>query len=134
MPSAKLAMVSSLAAVAMAGCGAVRVTPAASTGASKLSSRGVIDDPRTHNPDRIACLRRDGFNVTETGRTGIQIGAPPAGPTVTFAPTPGAAQADQIEGLVPGAEVIGGALLYPHQAAGAALQKVENCLAKSVTG
>ena len=133
MPSAKLAVVSSLAAVALAGCGAVRVIPASSSG-TKPTSRGVIDDPRSHNPDRIACLRASGFSVTETGRTGIQIGAPPSGPSVTFAPTPGAAQADQIESLIQGAEVIGSALLYPHQASDGTLKKVEDCLAKNVTG
>jgi hypothetical protein len=133
MSSAKLAVVSSLAAVALAGCGAVRVIPAASSGTTP-TSRGVIDDPRSHNPDRIACLRASGLSVTETGRTGIQIGTPPSGPSVTFAPTPGAAQADQIESLIQGAEVIGSALLYPHHASDGALKKVEDCLAKNVTG
>src|SRR5690242_8354313 len=134
MPSAKLAVVSSLAAVALAGCGAVRVIPAASSSVTKPTSRGVVDDPRTHNPNRIACLRASGLSVSETGRTGIQIGAPQSGPSVTFAPTPGAAQADQIESLIPGAEVIGSALLYPHHASDGTLKKVEDCLAKNVTG
>jgi hypothetical protein len=134
MSSAKLAVASCLAAVAVAGCGAVHIKPAASSGATQLTSRGVIDDPRTHVPDRVACLRADGFRVTETGRTGLQIGSPSSGPSVTFAPTPGAAQADQIEGVIQGAEVIGSALLYPHHASDSALKKVENCLAKSVTG
>lgn len=135
MSSAKLVLVSSLAAVALAGCGgAVQVKPTTPPGATKLASRGVVDDPRTHNPDRLACLRADGFQVSETGRTGLQIGPPPTGPSVTFAPTPGAAQADQIEGLVQGAEVIGSALLYPHQASGSALEKIENCLAEGVSG
>jgi hypothetical protein len=134
MSSAKLAAVAALAAIATAGCGAVKVQPTSPSGSTKVASRGVIDDARTHLPDRIACLRGAGLSVTETGRTGIQIGTPPQGPSVTFAPTPGAAQADQIEGVVQGAEVIGSALLYPHQGSDSVLQKVEDCLAQNVTG
>jgi hypothetical protein len=130
MSSAKLAAIAGLAAVALAGCGTINVKP---TG-SKSASRGVLDDPRTHLPDRVACLRQDGFAVSEVGPTRLQIGSPPAGPSVTFAPTPGAAQADQIQGLAPGAEVIGSALLYPHQASDGDLKKVEDCVARDVAG
>lgn len=130
MPSAKLAAVSSLAAVALAGCGTIHVKPVG----SKQASRGVIDDPRTHLPNRVACLRQDGLTVRVVGSTRLQIGTSPSGASVTFTPTAGAAQTDQIEAIAPGAEVIGSALLYPHRASDADLKKVEDCLSKSVTG
>ena len=47
--------------------------------------------------------------------TKLQVGAAPAGPTVVFTPTAGAAQAQQIDGNAQGAEVIGPALMYPNQ-------------------
>ena len=72
--------------------------------------------------------------ATEVGRTDIQIGAAPSGATVTFTPTPGAAQALQINGQARGAEVIGGALLYPNQAPENELQVIESCVAIDVKG
>jgi hypothetical protein len=72
--------------------------------------------------------------VLEFGRVWLQIGTKPYGPTVQFTPTPGAAQEVQIGGQVESAEVIGSALLYPNQASDALLQKVEDCMAKGVTG
>jgi hypothetical protein len=134
MPSAKLAVITSLAAVALVGCGAVHVKPVASPGSTTPASRGQVDDPLTHQPDRVACMRQDGLAVQEIGTTGLQIGPAGTGPTVTFTPTPGAAQADQIEGRAPGAEVIGAALLYPRQASDGELKAVEDCLARNVTG
>ena len=53
---------------------------------------------------------------------------------MVFEPTPGAAQESQIDGQVEGAEVIGSALLYPNQASDSLLQKVEDCVAKGVSG
>lgn len=138
MSSAKPAVVSSLTAiafaVAVAGCGTVHATPATPAGAGKLASRGVIDDPRTHLPDRVACLHQNGLSVREVGTTSLQIGASATGPSVTFTPTAGTAQADQIQGLAEGAEVIGSALLYPHQGSDADLKKIENCLGQHVSG
>jgi hypothetical protein len=134
MPSAKLAVVSSLAAVALAGCGAINVKPVASTGSSNLVSRGKIDDPRTTAHNHLQCLQQQHFAVQEVGATGLQIGTAPAGPSVVFEPSPGAAQSMQIEGGNPGAEVIGSALLYPHQATDGQLEQVEACLAQGVSG
>ena len=68
------------------------------------------------------------------GQAWLQVGTKPSGPTVQFEPTPGAAQELQIDGQVESAEVIGSALLYPNQASDALLQKVEDCMAKGVTG
>jgi hypothetical protein len=134
MSSAKLAVVSSVAAVALAGCGAINVKPVVSPRASQLPSRGTVDDPRTTKNNRLGCLRQQHLAVQEVGGPGLQIGTPPGGPSVTFEPSPGAAQAAQIEGRGAGAEVIGGALLYPHQASDADLSKVEGCLAAGVSG
>lgn len=134
MSPAKLAAVSGLAAVALAGCGSIQVKPTGPAGSSTLVSRGKIDDPRTAKNNHVQCLRQHGLAVQEVGSTDLQIGTPPRGVSITFAPTPGAAQGDQIEGLVPGAEVIGSALVYPHQASDAELAKIENCVASGVSG
>jgi hypothetical protein len=72
--------------------------------------------------------------VTPVGNVSIQIGTLPAGPTVVFEPTPGAAQFDQMSGKVKSAEVIGSALLYPNQASDQELKQIEDCLASGVVG
>lgn len=123
-----------LAALAAGGCGAVKVQPSAPTGSSQLASRGRVDSPLTSMHNHVACLRRDHFAVQKLSPTSLQIGATPDGPTVDFAATPGAAQAYQIQGQAQGAEVIGAALLYPHQASPAELSAVETCLAQGVQG
>lgn len=134
MSSAKLAVVVSLVAVALAGCGSIHVKPTGPAGSSTLVSRGKIDDPRTARNNHVQCLRQHGMAVQEVGSTGLQIGTPPQGVSVTFEPTPGTAQGDQIKGLTPGAEVIGSALVYPHRAPDAELAKIENCVAAGVSG
>jgi hypothetical protein len=70
--------------------------------------------------------------VTEVGATDLRIGQLPAGATVHFTPSPGAAQTAQLEGQGQGAEVIGSALVYPNQAADSELGAIENCVAKGV--
>jgi hypothetical protein len=134
MSSAKLAVASGLAAVALGGCGAVEVKPVAPTGSSALVSRGKIDDPRTTKNNRVECLLQQHLQVRKVGATGLQIGTPPTGPSIEFAPTPGSAQFDQIEGKYPGAEVIGSALVSPNQASDQVLKAVEDCMAKGVSG
>jgi hypothetical protein len=116
-----------LAGVAAAGC-ASTIKP--------LRGRGVVDSPITTKNNHLACLRQQHLPVQQVGSTGLQIGALPSGPTVVFTPTPGAAQALQIQGLrsTQGSEVIGQALLYPHQADDGELKKIETCLAKGVSG
>jgi hypothetical protein len=116
--------------LALGACGgSISVKPAA-------GSRGRVDDPRTTQTNHVKCLRDKHLSVQEVGRTGLQIGAAPAGPRVVFAPTPGAAQYDQMSGnsAYQGAEVIGSALLYPNQGSESELNTVEDCLAKGVTG
>jgi hypothetical protein len=125
--SAQLAIASVLAAIALSACSSSSVQP-------DTGSRGRVDDPRTHKPDRVACLRAAHLPVSEVGATGLQIGPLPAGPTIIFTPTPGASQHNQVEGKAQGAEVIGSALLYPHQASESELTAIENCLAKAVKG
>jgi hypothetical protein len=134
MSSAKLAVVSSLAAVALGGCGSIHVKPASSSGSSKLVSRGKVDDPRTTKNNHLQCLRQQGLSVREVGSTGLQIGTAPQGASVTFAPTAGGAQLDQIQGRVPGAEVIGSALVEPNHASDSDLKKIEDCVAQGVSG
>jgi hypothetical protein len=113
-----------LAAIAVAGCGSLAHPP---------QGRGRVDDPRTSS-GRFACLRAHDLPAVEVGTTGIQIGSLPAGPTIRFVPTVGAATAEQIEDAEQGAEVIGSALLYPNQASGGELKTIEDCLAQGVSG
>lgn len=132
MSTAKLATACALTAAVVAGCGTA-AKPVAGSGQSRSPSAGHarLDDPRTRH---IPCLLANHLQVSQFGLTGIQIGTPPGGPKVTFAPTPGAAQNDQIANQVGGAEVIGSALLYPNQGSDAELQVIEDCLAAGVSG
>jgi hypothetical protein len=125
MPPAKLAVASTVAAMILCGCGATVKPP---------QGRGKIDDPRTTKNNHFACLQQDRLPVQKVGLTGLQIGPLPDGPTVSFEPTDGAAQAAQIEGTAQGAEVVGSALLYPHQASDSELAMIEDCLSVGVSG
>jgi hypothetical protein len=127
MSLAKLVMASCLAVLTLAACGSTSVHPSS-------AGRGKVDDPRTAKSNHVACLLRDRLPVQEVGQTGIQIGVPPAGPRVQFTPTPGAAQAAQIQAQAEGAEVIGSALLYPNQASDTELNQIETCLSQGVSG
>jgi hypothetical protein len=130
MPSAKLALAVGLAAVSLSACGNT-IKPEAGTLKAATADAKKVDDPRKIHYE---CLRSEHIPVFEFGRTWLQIASKPYGPTVQFTPTTGAAQEMQIDGQVESAEVIGSALLYPNQASDALLQKVEDCLAKGVTG
>jgi hypothetical protein len=128
MPHVKPAAVLSLAAIVIGGCGSAVKPP---------QGHGKIDDPRTSgSANHLACLVNHHLPAQEVGSTGLQIGPLPAGPTVAFQPTPGAAQTAQIEGgaASQGAEVIGSALLYPHQAPDGELKLIESCLGSGVSG
>jgi hypothetical protein len=124
MPHAKSVAALGAAAMILCGCSAVVKPP---------QGRGQISDPRTAS-GRFQCLVADRLPAREVGRTNIQIGPLPAGPTVQFLPTEGAAQALQIDGKVQSAEVIGSALLYPHRAGDGELTRIENCLDAGVPG
>ncbi len=130
MSAAKLALVAGLARSRSSACGTTAKPEAGTIKAASVNRKGV-DDPRTTH---VECLESEHIPVTEFSRTWLQIGTKPSGPTVHFEPTPGAAQEQQIDGQVQSAEVIGAALLYPNQASDALLQKVEDCMAKGVTG
>lgn len=126
MPYAKPAAGVVAAAIALCGCSSVVKPP---------QGHGKLDDPRTYAAgNHLKCIRQQHLPVREVGRTGMQIGALPAGPSVWFEPTPGAAQAQQINALAGGAEVIGAALLYTHGAGDAELKAIETCLATGVSG
>jgi hypothetical protein len=142
MTLAKLALACSLAAVSLCACG-IAAKPLA--GSSNLThsagNYATVDDPRAVH---LGCLQQSGLppirqywtsGAPPSGRLpAIQIGAPPAGPTAVFYPTPGAAQETQIiNPAAQGAEVIGNALLYvTPQASDQELSKIEGCLAIDV--
>jgi hypothetical protein len=128
----KITAAAGLAATLLAGCGIASKPSAVSQGvSSRPVGRGVVDDPRAQH---FQCLKSAHLPVSEVGQTQIQVGSPPAGPTIDFQPTPGAAQQAQISGQVPGAEVIGSALLYPNQGSEPELKQIEDCLAQGVKG
>jgi hypothetical protein len=130
MSFAKLALAAGLGALSLSACGSA-AKPVAGTPQVAVKSHKGLDDPRTKH---LKCIRQDHLRVIRVGSTGLQVGAAPAGPSITFEPTPGAAQELQIDGQVENAEVIGSALLDPNQAPDAELQQVEDCLAVGVTG
>ncbi|HUA50205.1 MAG TPA: hypothetical protein VMA77_33540 [Solirubrobacteraceae bacterium] len=121
-------------AVALAGCGAVRVQPTTASGSTQLASRGRIDSPLTDMDNHLGCIRDAHLAVQVLSPTKLQIGSAPTGPTVVFTATPGAAQNYQIEGKSQGAEVIGTALLYPNQGSDSEVAAVEACLDQGVQG
>jgi hypothetical protein len=138
MSSAKLVAAAGLAALALSGCGGFSANPVAGS-PDVANGRGKVDDPLTNMPNHLACLKQARLTVRAVvvgGAPGLQIGTPPAGPTVFFAPTSGAAQELQIGGnpRYQGAEVIGNALLYPNQASDNELGNIETCLDKGVSG
>ena len=122
-----------VAALALTGCGAVRVQPTTPAGSSKLTSRGRVDSP-VKMKNHLACLRDAGLSVQVVSSTRLQIGPAPAGPTVVFSSTPGAAQAYQINGSAQAAEVIGSALVYPNQGSDGEMATIGACLAQGVQG
>jgi hypothetical protein len=130
MSFAKLTLACGLAATTLAAC-ASAVKPVAGTLAStgKPLGRGVVDDPRTHQPNYVKCLQsKEHLPVQKVGPTDLQIGPLPAGPTIHFAITPGIAEGLQITAKEQSAEVINSALLYPNQASDTELKKIEDCL------
>lgn len=137
MSLAKVAVVCALAALLISACG-IQQKPLAGTSKIEKSRgfHGVVDDPRAkHTP----CLRADKLHFRKY-RSGplrlpaIQVGSLPTGPTIIFYATPGAAQARQLQGEDEGAEAIGSALLFPNNASGSLLTKVENCTSIGVSG
>ena len=134
MPSKSPVIASALAALALAGCGAVDVHPKQPAGSATLASRGEIDSPLTSMHNHLQCIRDAHVDVHVASPTKLQIDSAPGGPVVVFTPTAGAAQAAQIDATAQGAEVIGTALLYPNQASDSELEGIEACLAQGVQG
>jgi hypothetical protein len=123
-----------VAALALAGCGgAVQVQPTTPAGSTQLASRGRVDSP-VKMKNHLECLRDAHLPVQVVSPTRVQVGAPPAGPTIVFAATPGAAQAFQIDGSAQAAEVIGSALVYPNQGSDGEMATIGACLAQGVQG
>ncbi|MGN6870680.1 MAG: hypothetical protein ACTHMY_19990 [Solirubrobacteraceae bacterium] len=121
------------AALALTGCGAVRVQPTTPAGSSTLASRGQVDSP-VKMKNHLTCLRDAHLPVQVVGPTRLQIGPAPAGPTIVFAATPGGAQNFQIIGSAQSAEVIGNALVYPNQGSDGEMATIGACLAQGVQG
>jgi hypothetical protein len=119
----RYSIAAALSALALSAC---------SVTANTTAGRGRVADPRTQ-AGRLECLRAHHLTVAEVGSSDLQVGPLPAGPTIRFTPTSGAAQAAQIEGQSQGAEVIGSALLYPNQAPDSELKTIENCVAQGVS-
>lgn len=123
-----------VAAVALTGCGgAVQVQPTTPAGSTKLASRGRVDSP-VKMKNHLECLRDAHLPVQVVSPTRVQVGSPPAGPTIVFAATAGAAQAFQIDGSAQAAEVIGSALVYPNQGSDGEMATIGACLAQGVQG
>jgi hypothetical protein len=120
-------------AFAVVGCGSVQVQPTTPAGSSKLASRGRVDSP-VKMKNHLTCLRDAHLPVQVVSPTRVQIGPAPAGPTIVFSPTPGAAQAYQIDGSAQAAEVIGSALVYPNQGSDGEMATIGACLAQGVQG
>jgi hypothetical protein len=132
MPLARRLLLPALAAVVLSACGTTSKPVAGSIPAtSTKTGHAIIDDARVNH---ISCLQAHHLPVIEQGQTNLLIGTAIGDPTITFAPTPGAAQEEQITNRVESAEVIGSALLYPHRASDAELQVIEDCLAQGVSG
>lgn len=120
-------------AFAAAGCGAVQVQPTTPAGSKTLASRGQVDSP-VKMKNHLTCLRDAHLPVQVLSSTQLRIGGASSGPTIFFTPTPGAAQADQIGGKAQAAEVIGSALVYPHQGSDGEMATIGACLAQGVQG
>jgi hypothetical protein len=126
-------MVGVLAAVSLSACG-VAAKPVAGSAEAKATASKNITDPATKH---LKCLAKHHVMTRQymrDDRTVIQVKTRPAGPTIVFYPTPGAAQYEQIAGQSQGAEVIGAALVYDNQAPNKLLSTVENCVAEGVSG
>lgn len=121
-------------ALALAGCGAVRVQPTTPSGSTTLASRGKVDSPLTNVDNHLACIRGAHLPVQVVSPIELQIGPAPSGPTIVFTNSPGGAQSDQIEGKTQGAEVIGTAELYPNQGSDGELASLAACLQQGVSG
>jgi hypothetical protein len=134
---AVLAPACGLAALALAACGASTKPLAGTPNISHAPGiHGKVDDPRTNKPNHVACIEASHLTVKLIGQTDMRIGSGAGGPYVHFAPTDGAAQADQISGVpkFQGAEVIGSALLWPNAGSSSELKAIETCLAQGVSG
>ncbi|MBV9838553.1 MAG: hypothetical protein JO156_10550 [Solirubrobacterales bacterium] len=130
MSRAKLLAASGIVTVALCACGTAAKPLAGSLRASDALKNNV-DDPRSQ---QLPCLRQAHLPVLEVGPNELQIGPLPAGPTIYYDPSMFSALHDQIIGKSAGAEVIGSALLYPHQAPESELGAIEGCLTIGVQG
>jgi len=135
MPSAKLAAALVLAALSLTACG-IASKPEAGTPNAITNGHKGLDDARSKH---TACLKQANVafhneQLTIAGKVlpSFQVESAPAGPTVSFEPTPGDAQGVQIQGEAQGAEIIGSAVVFPNQAPDSLLTTVERCAAWAI--
>ena len=121
MPSAKLAAAIVVSALSLSACG-VSSKPEAGTPKAIANGHKGLDDPRIKH---TACLEQAHIPfIMSSSRSparscpSFQVGTAPAGPTVSFEPTPGDAQGMQIQGEAQGAEIIGSARRISQPGAG----------------
>jgi hypothetical protein len=137
MSAVKVAVACGLVALLVSACGIPQKPEAGTANLKKQHGfYGHTDDPRIKHAN---CLRADRLPVheyyTAKGHVpAIQIGSLPAGPTIVFYSTAGIAQGLQIQGHDEGAEAIGSALLFPNNAPGTELTKIEACTSIGVSG
>ena len=128
MSATRAVIIAALGALSLgvSACGTIDVKPKVAS-----ASRGVVEDPRTARSDRIACLRGDRLTVQLIGTTDLVVNG---SVRIHFDPSLGASEYDQMSNREQGAEVIGGALLYPGDAPDGELTQIETCIAQGVKG
>jgi hypothetical protein len=141
MRLAKLVTACGLTVVLCAACG-IKAKPLAGTPNIDRApgNHAKFEDPRNKH---VSCLRhrfrKHHYHVTEylagpQHLFAFHVGTTPGGPTVVFEDTPGAAEADQLQGGAIGAEVLGAALIYPNRAFDREMIRVEVCVGLGVIG
>jgi hypothetical protein len=140
MSRAKVAVVCGLMALLVSACGIQSKPEAGATLKQFRKSPGnesLVIDPRIK---QNKCLKQDKLRYHDYYADGvqhlfaIQVGSSPAGPTLVYYPTAGAAQSMQVEGKETGAAVIGSWLVYPKHARIKLLNKIRVCAAIGVAG
>ena len=103
-----------VAGLVVAGCGA---------------DHGYGDGSYDPRDSRIACLQKQGLQARKAGQRDVLVTTGPRPPLrISFASTPGAAEALAVEGKAQGAEQLGRALLYVGDASEPLLTQIESCL------
>lgn len=93
------------------------------------SEHGFGDGSYDPRDGRIVCLQGQGLQARKAGERDVLVTTGPRPPLrISFASTPGEAEALSVEGRAQGAEQLGRALLYVGDASEPLLTKIEGCL------